>query len=140
MPGTIRRIIPKRTLDFSSLRAGTTEEIVLAQGVNVSEWREVTLQIRTHSNSISGSGGQIDISVYADGRTSNDPGILFASSPAVKVMSITSTTTGPSYQLGDCGSPLGALLMVTAKGTKTSSTAALAAAISVDLSLKSAIT
>jgi hypothetical protein len=141
MAGTVIRVIPKRTLDFSSVTSGSgqAEEIVLAQGIDISQWREVAMMVRTHANSFSGAIGTIDINAYLEGRTPEDPGILFAGSAAAGTYQITSSTSAGSYAVATCGSNTGAMLKITAKGTRTGSAAGqgIKADVSIDLSLKS---
>jgi len=142
MAGTVIRVIPKRTLDFTAVSSGSgqAQEIVLAQGIDVSEWREVALMVRTHANSFSGAIGQIDINAYLEGRTPEDPGILFASATPVTTVSVTSATAAGTYVVQSLGGNVGAMVKITAKGTRTSSTGANAikADLSIDLSCKSA--
>lgn len=145
MAGTILRVIPKRTLDFTSVSSGTgqAEEIVLAQGIDISQWREVTMVVRTHANSFSGNIGTIDINAYLEGRTPEDPGILFAQSTVAGgtgTVQITSSTSAGTYALANCGTNTGGMIKIAAKGTRSSSTGANAikADVSIDLSLKTA--
>jgi hypothetical protein len=140
MAGAVIRVVPKRTLDFTPVAIGGTEEIVLAQGLDISQWREVSLMVRTHANSFTANLGTIDIYAYVEGRTSEDPGLLFAATTPLGTVTINSSTTAPSYSIGSCGSNTGAMLKIVAKGTRTSSTGvnAMKADVSIDLSLKSA--
>jgi hypothetical protein len=142
MAGTILRVIPKRTLDFTAVSSGSTqaEEIILAQNLDVSEWREVSLMVRTHSTSFGGNIGQIDIYAYLEGRTPEDPGILFATTSPLGTVTINSSTAAPAYAVNSIGTNAGALVKVAAKGTRTGSTGTnlIKADISIDLSLKSA--
>jgi hypothetical protein len=142
MAGTVMRVMPKRVLDFSAVSSGSgqAQEIVLAQGIDVSTWRQVSLMVRTHANSFSGNIGQIDIYAYMEGRTNEDPGILFATSTPIGDVSITNSTVAGSYTVNDLGSNLGSTIKVAAKGTRTSSLGAnfIQAAVSIDLSFKSA--
>jgi hypothetical protein len=135
-------VIPKRTLDFTSVSSGTgqAEEIVLAQSLDVSEWREVSLMVRTHSTSFGGAIGQIDIYAYLEGRTPEDPGILFATTAPLGTVTINSATVAPSYTVNTIGANTGALVKIAAKGTRTGSngTNLIKADVSIDLSLKSA--
>jgi hypothetical protein len=141
MAGTVLRVMPKRTLDFTSVSSGPSnyEEIVVAQGIDISQWREVSLMVRTHANSIVASG-QIDIFAYLEGRTSEDPGILFASTSPLGTVTIASGAVAPAYSIGSIGSNTGGMLKVVARGTRVTSfgTNALKADVSIDLSLKSA--
>lgn len=142
MSGTVMRVIPKRSLDFTSVSSGSgqAQEIVLAQGIDVSTWREVSLMVRTHVNSFSGNIGSIDVYAYLEGRTQEDPGILFATTTPLGTVTITNSTVAGSYSVTSLGSNIGALVKIAAKGTRTSSTGANAikADISIDLSCKSA--
>lgn len=142
MAGTVIRVIPKRTLDFTSVASGSgqAQEIVLAQGIDVSAWREVSLMVRTHVNSFSGNIGTIDLYAYLEGRTQEDPGILFATTTPLGQVTIGSTTPAGTYAVTSLGSNIGALVKVVAKGTRVGSVAgnAIKADVSIDLSCKSA--
>lgn len=142
MAGMVMRIMPKRTLDFTAVSSGSgqAQEIVIAQGIDISQWREASLMVRTHANSFSGNIGQIDIYAYAEGRTAEDPGILFQTTSGQGTVTINSSTVAPSYSVTALPSNFGAMIKVVARGTRTSSTGANAikADVSVDLSLKSA--
>jgi hypothetical protein len=142
MAGIVMRVIPKRTLDFTSVSSGSgqAEELVLAQGIDISPWREVSLMVRAHSTSFGGNVGQIDIYGYMEGRTPEDPGILFATTSPLGTVTINSATVAPFYAVNSLGSNLGSLVKIAAKGTRTSSTGTnlIQAAISIDLSCKSA--
>lgn len=142
MAGTVLRVIPKRSLDFTAVSsgAGQAEEFVLAQGIDISAWRETSMMIRTHATSFSGNIGQIDIYAYLEGRTSEDPGILFATTTPLGVVTINSSTVAPAYVVTALPANAGAMLKIAAKGTRTSSIAGnlIRADISIDLSLKSA--
>jgi hypothetical protein len=142
MAGTVIRVIPKRTLDFTAVSSGSgqAQEIVLAQGIDVSAWREVSLMVRTHANSFAGNIGEIDILAYLEGRTAEDPGILFTASTSAALVPITSSTAAGTYVVQTLGGNVGSLIKITAKGTRTSSTAGntIKADVSIDLSCKSA--
>src|SRR5262249_19941928 len=142
MAGQVIRVIPKRTLDFTSVSSGSgqAEEIVLAQGIDISNWREVSMMVRTHSTGFGGNIGQIDIYAYMEGRTPEDPGILFATTAPLGTVTINSSTVAPAYSVTSVGSNLGAMVKIAAKGTRTSSNGSntILAAVSIDLSLKSA--
>ena len=143
MAGTVVRVMPKRTLDFTAVSSGIpqAEEIVIAQGIDISQWREVSMMVRTHANYFPGAIGEIDINAYLEGRTSEDPGILFASASPVATVAITNATSAPAYSVVTCTStPAGGMLKISAKGTRTSSTGTnlIKADVSIDLSMKSA--
>jgi len=142
MAGVVMRVIPKRTLDFTNVSSGTgqAEEIVLAQGIDISQWREVALMVRAHATTFGGSIGQIDIYAYMEGRTQEDPGILFATTSPLGIFTINSSTVAPAYSVTAVGSNLGGMLKIAAKGTRTGSNGAnnIKADVSIDLSLKSA--
>lgn len=141
MAGSVIRLVPKRPLDFTSVSSGSgaAEELVIAQGIDVSQWREASLMIRTHTSSFFNNIiGQIDINVYVEGRTSEDPGLLFATATPVSSASITASTPPGAYQVISCSSHTGAMLKIAARGTRTNSlsTNSLRADVSIDLSLK----
>ena len=142
MAGTVIRVMPKRTLDFTAVSSGSgqAQEIVLAQGIDVSAWREVSLMVRTHANNLSGAIGQIDILAYLEGRTAEDPGILFTSAANVASVTVNASTAAGTYVVQTLGGNVGAMVKVTAKGTRSGSTGAnaLKADLSIDLSCKSA--
>src|SRR6266542_1716504 len=50
MAGMVLRVVPKRTLDFTNVSSGSgqSQEIVLVQGIDVSDWREVSMMVRMH--------------------------------------------------------------------------------------------
>jgi hypothetical protein len=142
MAGTVLRVVPKRTLDFTAVSSGSgqAEELVLAQGIDISQWREVSLMVRAHSTSFGGAIGSIQIYGYLEGRTTEDPGILFASTAPLGTVTIDNTTVAPYYNVTNIGTNSGAMLKIAAKGTRTNSLGSnlIKADISIDLSLKSA--
>jgi hypothetical protein len=142
MAGTVIRVMPKRTLDFTSVSSGSgqAQEIVIAQGIDISNWREVSTMVRTHSTAFPSAIGSIQINAYLEGRTSEDPGILFAATATAGQVTIDFSTVVPAYSVVSLGTNTGAMLKIAAKGTRTGSNAAntIRADVSVDLSLKSA--
>ena len=138
MAGTVIRVIPKRTLDFSSVTSGQSEEIILAQGIDVSEWREITLMVRTHATTFSGAIGNIQVYALLEGRTNEDPGILFVTTTALGTVTIDSTTVAPAYSVNGIPSNAGSMIKIAAKGTRTAAGTSIKADVSIDLSLKSA--
>src|SRR5688572_21593077 len=97
MSGMVMRVMRKRTLDFSAVMSGQAQDIVIAQGIDVSEWREAALMVRTHVNSFTGATGKIEILAQLEGRTDEDPGILFATTSFFGVVTIDNTVTAPAY-------------------------------------------
>ena len=143
MAGTVIRVMPKRTLDFTSVQSGTAsaEEIVLAQNIDVSMWREVSLMVRTHSSGFPGANiGKIEIYALMEGRTPEDPALLFTTTTQLATVTIDNTVVAPSFTVNGVTSPFGSMLKIAAKGTRTSSngTNQIQAAVSIDLSCKSA--
>ena len=142
MAGTVMQVIPKRTLDFISVLSGIpqAQEIVLVQGIDISAWCEVFLMVRVHSNSIPGAIGTIQVYGYLEGRTSEDPGLLFTTAAPLGAVTIDNTTVAPSYAVNTIPSNAGAMMKVACRGTRTGSTGTnlIKADVSIDLSLKSA--
>jgi hypothetical protein len=138
MAGIVLRVIPRRLLDFSDVSSGTgqAQEHVLAQGIDVSSWRHVAMMVRTHVNSIGAGSSKIEINAYAEGRSSEEPGVLFASKTPLAT-SVISVGTAPHYDVVILPENIGSLLTIAAKGTRTAANG-LAAWVSIDLSMKSA--
>jgi hypothetical protein len=137
MAGIVMQVVPKRTLDFNALNSGSTEDLVVAQGIDISQWRESSLMMRLHVSSVS-AGGTISIFAQVEGRTAEDPGILFfTSGQTLGLLTINSSLGAPYYTVNGLGSNVGAMIRVVARGNRTGA-GTLNADVSVDLSLKSA--
>ena len=69
-----------------------------------------------------------------------DPALLFTTTTQLATVTIDNTVVAPSFTVNGVTSPFGSMLKIAAKGTRTSSngTNQIQAAVSIDLSCKSA--
>lgn len=116
-------VVPKRKVDFTNLVNGTTEDLVLAERVELVQWREVQLLVGVTDHTISGTYGTISILAIPESWSEEDPTISFLSSSSYGV-TIDNTTPSPAYlntnllMLGsDC---VGTMARIVARGSKTS--------------------
>ena len=96
MAGSIIQILPKCNLDFSALRTSTTEDVVLADHVDLVPWREVTVRTRVHSNAVAASAGNIQIMAVPQSWAPDDPGLTFLETTLAAAATIDSTVPVPS--------------------------------------------
>lgn len=87
-------VLPKKFLDFSTLPVGGSQEIVLADRIELLHWRELTLTVRVHSHTLTGSN-QIFIAVYPQSWTSEDPGIQWITAGTSTSIAIVASTPSP---------------------------------------------
>ena len=145
MPGKVIRAVQKRLVNFSSLPSGASQEVILADRLDVLQWRELTLQVKVHSNGIAAAAGTISINSIAQTLSDDDPGVDFLDRSSVPNVLITSTTPSPGYlttiisQVQPVGSVYGLanLLRLVAFGSRTGA-GAINAVISVEVSAKHA--
>ena len=141
MAGVVLQVVPKRVLDFSNLASGTTQDLVLAQGIDISQYSEVSLMVRVHDNSgtwPSLGTPKIEIFGQTDGRTFEDPGLLFAGSTLLGTATVASGTAQAAYFVNSLGSNVGSMVRIVARGTRGGATNTVKATLSVDISAKTA--
>jgi hypothetical protein len=132
-------ILPKRFLDFATLAVGTTQEVTLADRVELLHWRELTLTVRVHSHTMSFSNF-VQINVYPQSWTAEDPGAQFINVSATSVQ-ITSSTPSPGVlvlTIPTLGlNAIGAMARITAFGSK-GATQPMQVSMSMEFSAKNA--
>jgi hypothetical protein len=74
-------VLAKRLVDFSTLATPGGQEIVLVDRIELVRWRELSLKIRVHSHTLTGTN-TIAINVYPQSWTSEDPGMQFVAGVA----------------------------------------------------------
>lgn len=131
-------VVSKRKVDFTSVSSGGTEDLVLADRVDITRWRSVTLLVAISDQST--SAGSISILAIPQSWTEEDPGVSFLSTSTFGVV-IDGTTPAPAYlnsslmMLGNgC---MSAMARIVARGTKTGA-GALSASVSVELAVTDA--
>jgi hypothetical protein len=129
MAGIRMNVIPKRVFDFSNIAVGATQDLIVAERIDVSAYVDCMAALRVHS--IDRSGGLLGFQLWLDGYSEDEPGrsfqnLIFGHLPI--------GTTAPFLMtLG--GSGLGEFLAVHAFGNRTSA-APLVATVSLDLILR----
>lgn len=76
MAGQFRSILPKRVYDFTNLALGASQQLIVAQRIDVSKYIDCMLAVRTHAASFAGGNG-VNLDVYGDGYTGDEPGKTF---------------------------------------------------------------
>jgi hypothetical protein len=92
MAGKLIQILPKRAYDFSTMRLGTSQRIVLAEHIDISEYIDCIVAARINSITAGGSN-TISLDIYGDGYTDDDPSLSFLT--AAPLFSSVLLTTAP---------------------------------------------
>jgi hypothetical protein len=142
MAGKIIQICPPRLYRFSAVSTSAT--FVLKQGIDVSGWRLVALNVRVHSltvDPVAGLKGQFSVYAQREGRTPNDPAKLFAQPDRLGLIALDYTTVttnsgaGPDFFVSDLGSNLGSMIRVMLDASNMNGGSPVGT-LSVDLCLK----
>jgi len=137
MAGRVIRLVPKSTYEFSSLGAGAQTTIALAQRVDVSQYTELTLMVRTHEVNIPSGSGMLTVRAVADGHTDEEPGQFFMDGTSLGDADIDANTTAPGYDTVSLAAGSGAMISILLIAAQDASQVIdLEATISVDLSMK----
>jgi hypothetical protein len=137
MSGRVIRIGEKTAHDFSSVAASNSKSVLLAQRIDVSQWKYGTVAVRVFSVDIAQAGATIDVEVYNDGYTDEDPTVQAWPTNASGTVSLGSTTNNNEFHLADLDDyPMGSMLLITVTGTQTATQDNLSATLSVELILK----
>jgi hypothetical protein len=132
--GDVISLVPKRLVDFSMLPLGATQDLVLADRVDLRAWPGVTMLARVHSHTLGNGAGTIVIFALPIGHTFEDPGVNFVGSlvpPSQAV--INSTTPSPGY-LTSAALSIGPQARIVARGTRAAA-GSMQATVSVDLAV-----
>lgn len=141
MAGRVIRLAPRSNYQFNSLGAAGETWISLAQHVDVSQYRDLTLMVRLHSINIAeNSGGTLTVRALPDGHTQEDPAQFFldtSSSTGLGEAQFNSNDIAPDFDAVALSSGAGALVTVVLIAKQDPSQVLdLEATISVDLSMK----
>jgi len=134
MAGKIVLISPPRKFDFTNISSGTSVDLVLKNGIDVSGFRSASVIVRTHVNSVASGAGSITLFAQRESRSPEDPGILFTSS-ADQLGLITIDFLSTACEAEFLGDAFGPMVRVIARGN-SNGTGPIAATLSVDLCLK----
>jgi hypothetical protein len=93
--------VPKRAFDFgNNIPVGATQSIVLADQVELLHWRELTMIVRVHSHSLTGSNS-ISVTAWPQSTTPEDPNIVWLTSDKSNSVFIQASTPIPSMLTAD---------------------------------------
>jgi len=88
MPGIIYRVLPKTTFTFSGLTSPSSQlPFDFATGIDVSQYREVTMMWRIHNYTITNTPS-VKLDIYAEFPTPEDPGMNSIFNAAVPTTTI----------------------------------------------------
>jgi len=139
MAGYIIPVVPKRLIDFGVLPNGSTQDLILADRIELLHWREVNLTVQVHQHAVAG-GGSITIIAIAQSWTSAEPETTFLGSE-FQAGAITSSTVSPTlitFSLAMGGTNcMTALARVIARGVGAGA-ASLRAVVTVEFAVKDA--
>jgi hypothetical protein len=123
-----------RQYDCSGLAVGTSQQITVAERIDVSEFIDCMLVVRVHSVALAASNSMV-VDVYGDGHSEEDSGLQFVTSSPLFTSQALSALTTP-YMLSYGGTVRGEFVSVVLTATKVSASSC-RATISVDLILRS---
>ena len=137
MAGRILRIYPRNLISWSSAGANGQATIWLARSVDVSQWREVSLLVRTHAGSNMGVMATYPtLQVYRDGATGEDPATFFTEPTSLANQVI--NQQGVSFQVwtlaaNNSANSLGGLISLNVKAVQPASPVTCELYLSIDL-------
>jgi hypothetical protein len=140
MAGVTFEAVPKRFVSYDGLDLGS-QEIILADKVEVLQWRKLTLLVKVYGHSLASGAGNIVIGAYPQTASVDDPNLEFIERTVLYGPTIDASVVAPAYFT--TGLPVeslscfGPLLRVVAFGTRLSP-GAMSATVSVDVSAKDA--
>ncbi len=129
MSGQVLSIITKRDFDFSNLTS-LTLEVPLVRAVDVTDAKDITLQVRVHSRTI--TGGSVQVIARAISLTEEEPNTDFVGGD---VATIPLGTAAPTLHLMALTQPFGAMIRVVVKATGAAAST-IRVNISVDLIIR----
>jgi len=131
------RVVTPRVFNFSTVAASSSQTIVVAQRIDLSNYRYATLEVRHHEGTIA-STAKVDISVTCDGFTPDDPAknFVFAGNPLALITLSGGTVAPRYYTAGLDADRIGALVSILVVGSQGSPQVANTPTLSIDLVLK----
>jgi hypothetical protein len=135
MAGALIRAVPKRTINFAGLLSGSSQAFVLAEELDVSDWREIVVMVKVHSHSVAAGAGFIYIRAYPQSLSAEDPGMQFVDKSATYFVFIDNTIPSPAYLTFNISQA--PRLMLVAEGVRNGA-GTITATVSIDVSLKDA--
>jgi hypothetical protein len=136
MAGFRLEIFNLRRFDFDGLAAGTSMEVVVREALNVSEFTEATLLVRTHTGtSIAGSSlVYVNANIYAP--SPDDPANDVSFSKFSTRVQLDSSASVPGLTTAAIVQNYGGLLRISVAGNRDAGGAAVDAVLSAEMSVK----
>ena len=135
MAGFVINAVPKRTVDFAQATAGVPQDVILADLVDILQWREATVLVKIHSCSVDVGAGYIAVGAYPQSVSAQDPAVEFLDRTTFPAIGIDSFT--PSPYLSFFVAPVAPMIRIVAQGNRAAA-GALIATLSIDVSVKDA--
>lgn len=135
MSGIVMRLLPRTDYNFNNVQASTSVIIWPTQDVDVSRYREGTLLVRVHANTI-GTTATFIAALRASLPSKEDPAQFFRAQSDLAYVQIVNSTPAPSLQPVALPAPFGGFVSLQLRASQPASTTNLSLTISVDLSLK----
>jgi hypothetical protein len=88
-------VLPERQFTFPGPDTGS-QQITIAERIDLLQWRELTLRVRVHSHTLTGTN-VIAVSVLPESRTEEDPGLMFVGSMAAATTTIGASLVAPAF-------------------------------------------
>jgi hypothetical protein len=89
-------LCPKRTVDYATLPNLGSQDIVVADRIDVARWRELSLVVKVFSHSLASGAGTITIMTLPQSWTEEEPGQQFVGASVASVV-LNSGTPSPAY-------------------------------------------
>jgi hypothetical protein len=142
MSGHIIPIVQKRKVDFATLANNATQDVILADRIDLVHWREVTMMVRVSEHTLNNGAGSITLSVLMQSWTAEDPSVVFLGTLAqpADIVINSSSPLAPYYatislpMTGDIDC-MTAMARIIARGSR-SNAGALTATFSIEFSAK----
>ena len=135
MPGRVIRLCGRQAFTFTDLGAGGNAEVFLAENIDISAYKEVTLLIRVHLNSMTSQASYIQVHAYPVAPSSEEPTSNFRNAgTSINIDSVVGASP-PTLVTLNAGSNIGGWLSISIKAHRNGAEA-VAATLSIDLSLK----
>jgi hypothetical protein len=89
-------LCPKRTVDYATLPSPGSQDVVVADRIDVARWRELSLVVKVFTHSLVSGAGTITIMTLPQSWTEEDPGQQFLGASVASVV-LDSATPSPAY-------------------------------------------
>jgi len=137
MAGQVIQLAGKTQYDGSKVQGSQNQAFLVAERIDVSQYREANLVVRYHEGTI-GASATVTVGATAEGHTAEDPGLTFRTDPASPLaeVSLTSNDSAPLLKIADVTSPFGSMLSVFVLIEQPASPVTVQPSLSIDLVLK----